>query len=106
MAVYYQWDVELHIYYNDADEIDSMDVLDHDFCDNFKEAKAIAAGPPEQYPEGKTSLHIVLVRDGDVGRTWAYLEDDGKLPEKFMDAEGKLQTAVPKRFHLEVQRAK
>lgn len=101
--VSYEWDVETHIYYNESSDIDSMDVLDHEFSESFEEASQKFCVQPEQYPEGVSSKHIVLVRDDDFMRTWAYL-DGNKLPEFFMDADGKNQTKVPKKFHKEVEK--
>lgn len=52
--------------------------------------------------EGMTS-RIVLVRDDDKGRSWAYLED-GELPSHFEDAYGVKVAKVPGRFHEEVSK--
>lgn len=104
MPVAYEWDVETQVTYDDRNDIDSMDVLDHQHVNSYKEAKLVAAGTPEPHEEGTVTHHIVLVRDDDEGRAWAYLED-GVLPEFFMDADGKNTTRVPKRFHEEVARA-
>lgn len=97
MTVYYEWDVE------EVDEHD--DIQHHNHTTSYAAAKAIAASPDEP---GMT-CRIVLVRDDDNTRTgyrsWAYLEDDGALPEYFEDAHGVERAKVPKRFHAEVDKA-
>jgi hypothetical protein len=106
MAVYYEWDVETHLHYFDEVEgsVESMDVIEHHFCDSFKDALEIFRQTPETHPEGILSHHLVLVRDDDEYCSWAYL-DDNKLPEQFMDANGNNRTKVPQRFVKEVERA-
>lgn len=92
MTVYYEWDVE---------EVDvNEDIQHHNHTASYVEAKRIAETPDEI---GMTS-RIVLVRDDDKGRAWAYMED-GKLPEHFEDAHGVEIAKVPKRFNAEVERA-
>lgn len=90
MPVDYEWDVE-------TVEIESEDIVDHEFCKDYADAKATAATAP-----GPGHRHdIVLVRDDDNGRSWAYMED-GKLPSHFSDAYGNAVAKVPKRFTNEV----
>jgi hypothetical protein len=91
MTVYYEWDVE------EVDEHE--DIQNHNHTDSFAKAKAINEIPCE---EGMTS-RIVLVRDDDKGRSWAYLED-GELPSHFEDAYGVKVAKVPERFHEEVSK--
>jgi hypothetical protein len=98
MAVHYEWDVE------EIDEHD--DVQDHYHSATYAEAKATH----ELVPAEGTNMtsRIVLVRDDDNTRTgcraWAYIQDDGKLPDYFEDAHGVEVAKVPKRFHEEVAR--
>jgi hypothetical protein len=93
MTVGYEWDVETHVTYNNTGDIDSMDVLDHDYCESAKQAKTKAARTPEAHSDGVTSHYIVLVRDDDDRRAWAYVVD-GKLPDHFEDADGRPTTTV------------
>lgn len=91
--VAYEWDVELVRYYDDGEN----DVIDHDFCDSFKDAMDIAsfAAPKNHVRE------IVLVRRDDEKTAWAYLDGDN-LPEWFEDADGRNYKRVPIRFLIEV----
>jgi hypothetical protein len=101
-GLWYEWDCELVAIYRDenGDEIDN-DIIEHDHRDTFKEVRALAAtGAPAGHEH-----HIVLVRTDDNSRSWAYLGDDGKLPEYFEDAYGKHTSKVPQRYHDEVFRA-
>ena len=92
MTVYYEWDVE---------EVDQHgDIQDHNHSETYAEAKKFYAMPPGN--PGMTS-RIVLVRDDDKCRAWAYMEN-GTLPEHFEDANGVEVAKVPKRFHDEVSR--
>ena len=91
----YEWGVEFVI----DDEHEDID--DTFYFDSFAEAKREAEKPCEGYRNV-----IVLIRDqgsedrGVVDRQWAYLEDDGTLPEEFDGG-----NRVPKRFHQEVAKA-
>lgn len=86
MSVYYEWRVE---------ELDGDDIVD-----SF------------DFPDYETALvfhnwlneltRIVLVRDSDHSRAWAYMTSDGKLPESFCDAHNQVIAKVPQRFHKEV----
>ena len=93
---YYEWDVETW-------DSESGDVLDHDHRKTFAECLS-RLGIDQEGLE----THIVLVLDicNEVDgfrkhRSWAYLNDDGTLPETFEDGGNK----VPKRFHKEVLKA-
>ena len=88
--VKYEWDVE-------TVEEESGDVLDHNHCDSFREAIAAA----RETPDDGCRFDVVLVRDDDDGRSWAYL-DDGKLPTHFLDAYEHEVAKVPQRFVKEV----
>lgn len=91
----YEWGVELVI---DDEHEDIDDTL---YFDSFAEAKQEAEEPREGYRNV-----IVLIRDqgseayGLEDRQWAYLEEDGTLPEEFDGG-----NRVPKRFHQEVAKA-
>lgn len=95
-SVGYEWDVEI-VADGDTVEHEDGEVLEHDHCGSYAEAKRKAAETP---PEGCRYV-IVLVRDDDKCRAWAYLED-GKLPETFTDGLGHEYRQVPKRFVDEV----
>lgn len=60
----------------------------------------IAKNPPEE----NVRYEIVLVRDDDDRRSWAYMED-GKLPEYALDAYETEWGKIPKKYHAEVARA-
>jgi len=91
----YEWGVELVI----DDEHDSLD--DTLYFDSFAEAKQEAEKPREGYRN-----EIVLIRDqvsegrGVEDMQWAYLEEDGTLPEEFDGG-----SRVPKKFHQEAAKA-
>lgn len=93
MNVDYEWDCET--------VADDGDVIDHMHAFSYAEVKAWSAANP---CEPVTSHALVLVRDDDSGRAWAYLED-GRLPEFFSDAGGADVSKVPQRFHREVLKA-
>lgn len=95
-SVAYEWDVEV-VADGDSAEYEDGEVIEHDHCGSYAEAKRKAGETP---PEGCRYL-IVLVRDDDNRRAWAYLEN-GKLPETFTDALGHEYKQVPKRFVDEV----
>jgi hypothetical protein len=49
------------------------------------------------------SGNLVLVRDDDHSRGWAYVEN-GKLPEYITDAYGRNIVKVPNKFHNELKK--
>jgi hypothetical protein len=91
MTVSYEWDVEV------VQDDDENEVLEHLHQSAFADCQKVAAKPAD---EG-CRHDIVLVRDDDDGRSWAYIED-GKLPSHFEDAGGTAVAKVPQRFHKEV----
>jgi hypothetical protein len=95
MTVIYEWDCEEVT----ADEFE--DVVDHWHDDAFA---AVLAQSKTEPTEG-SAYRVVLVRDDDDGRSWAYLDDAGRLPEYFEDASFRKTARVPNRFVKEVQQA-
>lgn len=99
-SIRYEWDIETVC-------ADSSDILDHDHRDrlsDFGMERLIQAINQDAGPD-KTFTRLVLVRDrfsrvdGDLAcRSWAYVTDDGKMPDQFLDAYDKAVVAVPKRF--------
>jgi hypothetical protein len=91
----YEWGVELVI------DDESEDIDDTFYFDAFAEAKQEAEKPREGYRNV-----VVLIREqgseslGVTDRQWAYLEEDGTLPEEFDGG-----SRIPKRFHQEVAKA-
>ena len=98
-SVGYEWDVEV-VADGDTVEHEDGEVLEHDHCGSYAEAKRKASEMP---PEGCRFV-IALVRDDQDRRAWAYVEG-GKLPETFTDGLGHEYKTVPKRFINEVIKA-
>lgn len=98
MSVNYEWAVEMTTTVETA-EHEVGEVLDVHHFDAYAGAVDLAAGAAED----GTEWRIVLVRDDDTGRSWAYMEG-GVLPEHFDDAYGREVARVPQRFHKEVSR--
>lgn len=99
MNVSYEWDVETVAACDMAFHAIG-DIIEHDFCHDYQEARDKASVTP---PEG-FRYQVVLVRDNDQGRSWAYMEGD-VLPSTFLDAYDKVTDSVPQRFHHEVRKA-
>ena len=102
MAVFYEWDCE-EVSDIDQPGFDKDDVIEHWHSRTYKEALAMSKTEPT---EG-SRWDIVLVRDDDDRRAWAYMSDgeNGTLPEWFCDADGLEYKRVPKRFFNEVTHA-
>lgn len=98
MSVLYEWDCETVADENNAD-FELGEVINHVHDATLQEVKAWADANPCE-PGFKHML--VLVRDADDGRSWAYIED-GELPLYFKDSDGSYATKVPQRFHKEVR---
>lgn len=104
MTVYYQWDVEEianEQLTSFGQEFDKDDVMEHYHQTSFKDCQVFIKGIC--WETDNTRLQIVLVRDDDESRSWAYMEGN-KLPEFFINAYGNETTKVPKRFHKEVEK--
>lgn len=97
MAVTYEWDCET-VAAGDSEQFEDGEVIDHAHGATYKEVLAWSAANP---PQAGFRHALVLVRDDDEGRSWAYVED-GKLPQYFTDADGADAAKVPQRFHREV----
>jgi len=90
---------------------DYGDIIDHNHADKLKDLKHYEGDPHRAaYEMGgnpePAHLRLVLVRDtwedgGLGGREWAYLNEDGTMPDTF-DYGAK----VPKRFKQEFERHK
>jgi|688.fasta_scaffold335079_2 hypothetical protein len=100
MTVTYEWDVETHAV-GDSEANENGDILEHEFCNSYAEALRTITTFPAETGERRV---IVLVRDDDVCKAWAYM-DGGKLPDFFADAYGNEDAKVPQRFHSEVAKA-
>lgn len=102
MTVYYEWDCE-EVAAADTPETEKDETIEHWHTRTYKEALAMSQTTP---PEG-SAWAIVLVRDDDDRRAWAYMRDgeNGTLPEWFIDGNGDDYKKVPKRFFEEVARA-
>ena len=90
--VQYEWDLELM-------SSDGMDIVEHDFSPTLKKLMTNRVRADGCY------YVLVLFRqtgnpdDGILDEQWAYLTDDGDLPECFGEAWG---YKVPVRFHKEL----
>lgn len=89
----YEWDVEIQAS-EPTDILEEGEVIDHHFCGSLAEARTVAGRPPEP----GTRHAIVLVRDDNDGRSWAYLKDDGTLPDFFIDGNMRAAYRVPQKF--------
>ena len=103
MTVYYEWDVE-EVANADmtscGQDFAKDDVMEHWHQISYKDClEFIAENPPEQ----NVRYDIVLVRDDDDRRAWAYMSD-GKLDDWCCDADGIEYRKVPKRYHDEVKK--
>ena len=86
--VEYEWDVET---------VDEYGDIEHEHCASYADCLRLMDEPA---PEG-CRYDVVLVRDDDYERSWAYMENN-KLPEYFKDVYGRRVVKVPKRFVAEV----
>lgn len=96
MTVVYEWDVET-VSVRDTEDHEADECVDHahqtSYAECLKFIERNTAGDGYKFI-------IVIVRDDDEGRSWAYIDEDG-LPEFFMDAMGDERRKVPARFHSE-----
>jgi len=98
MTIRYEWDIEKVC-------AESEDILDHDHRDRlsgFGIEELLHAINQDAGP-GNHFTRLVLVRDrmddgGVACRSWAYVTDDGEMPERFLDACDRPVAKVPKRF--------
>lgn len=98
MTTTYEWDIETVC-------AESGDILDHDHRDrlaDFGMERLIHAINQDVEPWNNIT-RLVLVRDkrdrdDELDRSWAYVTDEGKMPERFMDAYDRPVAAVPKHF--------
>lgn len=92
----YEWDCEIV-------EVETGDIVDHNFGDSLDEVRDYI-GTESQY-----RYDIVLVRRDENDRTtdisWAYMKQDGTLPDHFTDAGDREVAKVPKKFHKEASKA-
>lgn len=91
MAVHYEWDAEL---------VEGDDIIDHNHGDTYAAVRMQVARERASLGAGQR-FAIVLIRDSNSGRAWAYMEGD-TLPAYFEDAYGREVARVPQRFHAEV----
>jgi len=107
MSVIYEWDCET-VADGDQECYEDGECIEHSHGASFADVLRWSEANP---PLLGTRHEIVLVRDDDADRLWAYAErivrhgkpDRYMLPEVFTDANGDDATRVPKRFHEEVQ---
>lgn len=87
MPVTYEWDIETW-----ADD----EVIDHDHRDRVHDF----GGEELTRAVAEDGYRLVLVRNDDKGRSWAYVAN-GELPTHFLDAYEKPVAKVPARFVTE-----
>lgn len=97
--VQYEWDVEACAAADTA-EHEEGEVLEHWHQSSYKDAYAFY----KRVPAAGERYELVLVRDDDNGRSWAYCDENGRLPDHFEDAYNCETAKVPKRFVAEVSR--
>ena len=94
MTVWYEWDLEEYdINANDPD----AEIVDHNHGD-----KLVELGFPADHKQ-----KLVLVRNTEDSRLWAYVDDSRMLPKYFSrpEADGKYyetNVKVPQKFHREI----
>jgi hypothetical protein len=97
----FEWSVEV-VTAIETVQHEENEVLDISHFDTYAEARAYAAGDPG---EGMR-FDVALVRTTERGdRSWAYIDDAGKLPSHFEDAYQKPVAIVPARFVAEVNKS-
>jgi hypothetical protein len=74
------------------------EIIDYFYADKLIEVLEWMAANP---PDARTRHEVVLVRDDQRGRSWAYMSDDFKLPARFKDADDTEWSRVPTRFSSE-----
>ena len=101
MAVDYEWCVET--------VLRNGDIEDLDFADSLAEAKSWVC---ENADDCEHDYRIVLLRtvgndlEGETDRLYAYLEDNGLMPEFFSDFGYSTKVRVPQKYQREAQRKK
>jgi len=99
MTTTYEWDIETWR---------GEEIIDHNHRDRLAEfgmEELIQAINCDILNSQGDFTKLVLVRDSDRdGRAWAYITDDGKLPDEMVDALEKVICAVPKRYREEFAR--
>jgi len=100
MSVIHEWDIET-VTTSATAEREAGEVIEHDHRDSYADCLQTIT----RTPDAGCHYEIVLVRDDDKGRSWAYVEH-GKLPEYFLDAFGEETSKIPQRFHNEIAKAK
>lgn len=95
----YEWDIET---------CNGDEVVDHDHRDRLAEfgtEQLILAINGDRLNAAGDFTKLVLVRDSEKdGRAWAYVTDEGKMPEQFLDAYDRPVCPVPARFIEEFNR--
>jgi hypothetical protein len=99
MTVYYEWDCEV-VADGDSEAHEDGECIEHHHGRSFADVLAFI----KTQPEAGTRHQIVLVRDDDRSRSWAYVTLD-KLPTHFTDADGADYARVPQRFHAEIEKS-
>ena len=89
MPVTYEWDIET------ID--DHGDIVDHNHCNNARDMI-------RWYKDNPANQDMVLVRDNEYGRSWAYVKGR-KLPESFLDANLVPVGKVPMNYQREFIKA-
>jgi arginine repressor len=89
--VEYEWDCE-------KVDREEGDIVDHFFGESLEEVLGWVEADDDQH-----EYRIVLERVCGMNRSWAYVIDDGTLPEYFADSAGNDTTKVPQRFHREAK---
>lgn len=94
----YEWDCE------QVDK-ETGDIVDHFFGESLEQVQGFAVA----YADAQHRYDIVLVRRDENDRctetSWAYMKEDGTLPDHFTNANDHEVAKVPKKFHKEASKA-
>lgn len=97
MPVTYEWDCET-VATRDSDDFYDGDIIDHYHSDKLSDVIRFA----KENSQDGTKCEVVLVRDSDEGRSWAYVKS-GLLPDHFDDAYGRYVAKVPLKYRKQFE---
>lgn len=109
MAVNYYWNVE-QVVTESNETYEEGEIVDHWRYDKAKDAiRFIAESQPEEGQQKRLSLVREIWDKNECEmetRSWAYVDEEGQLPNVFLDADGRWDADMPKRLSDEFNKAK